>query len=254
MERWRILHKTSDFTVIDNGIFRDSDLSLAEVGLLCKILSLPEGWHFRIDGIVSTICEGEKHVYAIIRRLIEHGYCKREQSKDAKTGRYMSYDYTFYEVKNGLGCDSAPQLPSRDADLRDAESRRAEKEAIIKDYKDKVPIKSSTDKKKDISISKEKFDFVSALVGIGVSREAAVEWLQVRKTKRATNTKIAFDRIAREIAKSGRSADECIRFSVEHSYSGFEAEWIPKAPQEKYEYFGDIEGYINARKNGLITR
>lgn len=119
MERWRIAHKESNFTIIDNGIFNDPDLSLPEVGFLCKILSLPEGWHFNIEGIVSTILEGKKYVYATINRLIEHGYCKREQYKDAKTGRWQNYDYTFYEVKNGLGCTSAPQLPSRDAVSRD---------------------------------------------------------------------------------------------------------------------------------------
>lgn len=125
MDRWRIIHKESNFTVIDNGIFQDKDLTLAEVGFLTKILSLPEEWQFNIEGIVATISEGKKYVYAIINRLIEHGYCKREQSKDEKTGRYKSYDYTFYEVKNGLGCTSAPQTASRRAVSRDTASRRA---------------------------------------------------------------------------------------------------------------------------------
>lgn len=254
MERWRIAHKEADYTVIDNGIFKDSDLSLAERGFLCTVMSLPENWVFSVSGIGEIIPECRDTIYTVIDRLIEHGYCKREQNKDKKTGKFIGYDYTFYEVKNGLGCTSAPFTDFPYTDFPDTDSPYTGNPTQLSTNSNKVPIKSSTDKKKDISISKEKFDFVSALVGIGVSREAAAEWLQVRKTKRATNTKIAFDRIAREIAKSGRSADECIRFSVEHSYSGFEAEWMPKAPQEKYEYFGDIEGYINARKNGLITR
>ena len=144
MERWRILHKETNFTVIDNGIFQDKDLTLAEVGFLCKILSLPEGWHINIEGIVSTISEGRKHVYAIINRLIEHGYCKREQSKDEKTGRYKSYDYTFFEVKNGLGCASAPQTDSRYTEERHTASRHTAEGTQLNTNSNKVLKEEST--------------------------------------------------------------------------------------------------------------
>lgn len=147
MERWRILHKETNFTVIDNGIFQDKDLTLAEVGFLCKILSLPEGWHFNIEGIVSTISEGRKHVYAIINRLIEHGYCKREQSKDEKTGRYKSYDYTFFEVKNGLGCASAPQTDSRYTEERHTASRHTAEGTQLNTNSNKVLKEESTKEK-----------------------------------------------------------------------------------------------------------
>ena len=70
--------------------------------------------------------------------------------------------------------------------------------------------------KKDI-----KFNFLSALKSLGVSDEVARDWMAVRKTKRATNTKTAFDRIKTEIDKSGRTADECIRIAVEKSWQGF---------------------------------
>ena len=144
MERWRILHKTSDYTVIDNGIFKDAELTYAEVGFLCKILSLPEGWHFAVDGIVGTSCEGRDRVYAIIRQLIKHGYCKRTQNKDGKSGRYQSYDYTFYEVKNGLGCDSEPQTGLPDTDTPDTGSPYTETPTHIKYLSNKVLNKSNT--------------------------------------------------------------------------------------------------------------
>ena len=144
MERWRILHKESNFTIVDNGIFQDKDLTLAEVGFLTKILSLPEEWQFNIEGIVATISEGKKYVYAIINRLIAHGYCKREQSKDEKTGRYKSYDYTFYEVKNGLGCTSAPQTASRHTVGRDTASRHTAEGTQLNTNSNKVLKEEST--------------------------------------------------------------------------------------------------------------
>ena len=70
------------------------------------------------------------------------------------------------------------------------------------------------------------FDFRAALVQLGVTPQVADDWMKVRHTKRATNTETAFDNIAREIEKTGRPADDCIRFVVERSWSGFKAEWM----------------------------
>ena len=89
---------------------------------------------------------------------------------------------------------------------------------------------------KDIDINKDtikvgKFNFKSALVGIGVQEDVVDAWLQVRKTKRATNTEIAFNRICEEITKSGRTANECITIAVENSWQGFKASWIEERPQ-----------------------
>lgn len=74
---------------------------------------------------------------------------------------------------------------------------------------------------------------------LGVTEEVARAWMQVRKHQRATNTKIAFDKIKSEIAKSGRPADDCIRTAVEKSWRGFQADWLPKQPVkwETYEEF-----------------
>ena len=85
--------------------------------------------------------------------------------------------------------------------------------------------------KEDIKINKDtikegKFNFKSALVQIGVSEEVADAWLQVRKTKRATNTEIAFKAVCEEIKKSGLSPNECITIAVQNSWQGFKAMWL----------------------------
>lgn len=72
------------------------------------------------------------------------------------------------------------------------------------------------------------FDFRSALIGLGVAPETADAWLAVRRKARATNSKIAFDAVAREIGKTGMFAEDCIRIAVERSWRGFEADWILK--------------------------
>ena len=89
---------------------------------------------------------------------------------------------------------------------------------------------------KDISTS---FNFLKALMDLGVTEEVARAWMQVRKHQRATNTKIAFDKIKSEIAKSGRPADDCIRTAVEKSWRGFQADWLPKEAR-RYETMEQI--------------
>ena len=87
----------------------------------------------------------------------------------------------------------------------------------------------------DISINPlppKKFSFRAALLGLGVEEAVADAWLQVRKNKRATNSEIAFNAIAAQIAKSGRPANECIRKAVEKSWSGFDAAWLQERPAQ----------------------
>lgn len=83
------------------------------------------------------------------------------------------------------------------------------------------------------TIRKAKFDFKSSLLSLGVSEAVADAWMSVRKTKRATNTEIAFRKVAEEIQKSGKTAEECITIAVENSWQGFRAEWIAPRPQRQ---------------------
>ncbi len=226
MERWRILHKETDYTVIDNGIFKDTDLSLSEIGFLCSILSLPEDWEFSVTGMEGRVHDRRDKIYSVINLLIEHGYCKREQNKDTRTGKFLGYDYTFFETKNGIGCTSAPFTALPDTELPDTESPYTEK-----------PTQESTNIRK-YSLKKVKnnppispFDFLKALRDLGVTEQLAREWMAVRKTKRLTNTRTAFDQIAREIAKTGRPATDCVRLAVENSWGGFKAEWMKHETQ-----------------------
>lgn len=78
---------------------------------------------------------------------------------------------------------------------------------------------------KDIIIV-PKFNFKNSLIDLGIEKEIVEQWLQVRKTKKAVNTEIAFQSIKKEIEKTNLDPNECIKIAVEHSWSGCKAEWI----------------------------
>lgn len=93
---------------------------------------------------------------------------------------------------------------------------------------------NNKDNSKDINISsiKGRFDFLKSLIALGVKEQTARDWMQVRKEKKASNTETAFRKIEQEIAKSGATAEDCIRMSAECSWAGFKAEWMHNRQQK----------------------
>lgn len=115
----------------------------------------------------------------------------------------------------------------------------------IASYRDKnridnnrIEYKEKEDNK--LSSKKKSFDFKSALIEIGVDEIVANDWIAVRKTKKATQTKTAFEMIKHQIELSGASANECISLAVERSWAGFKAEWYKKEfPIENTNLFSE---------------
>lgn len=70
-----------------------------------------------------------------------------------------------------------------------------------------------------------KFSFFNSLLDLGLSKDLIDDWLAVRKTKKATNTKTAFNNLLIEVEKSGKPINEIINKCVTESWSGFKASW-----------------------------
>ena len=89
--------KKTDFTVIDNNIFKNKNLSYKGKGMLCTLLSLPEDWNYSEEGLVAlSINDGITSVRSALKELMELGYLKRERLRDNK-GVLRDYIYTIYE-------------------------------------------------------------------------------------------------------------------------------------------------------------
>lgn len=90
--------KKSNYTVIDNAIFKDRDLSLKAKGLLCLMLSLPDGWNFSIKGLTTLSKDGESAVRSTLNELKASGYFTRRQVR--KNGKIAKIEYVISETKN----------------------------------------------------------------------------------------------------------------------------------------------------------
>lgn len=87
------IHKTRDFSVIDNAALRDKRLSYRARGILAMVLSHTDGF---IDGyhssslwIAANGIEGRDAVRKALAELEQHGYRRVNKYKDA-FGRFVT--------------------------------------------------------------------------------------------------------------------------------------------------------------------
>lgn len=104
----------------------------------------------------------------------------------------------------------------------------------------------------NVKEKKEKaFNFRLSLIDLGVNEKIVEDWMKVRRTKHATNTETAFNKIQAQIEKSGKTANECITLAVEKDWKGFEAEWL----KNNFSIQGKLEGasHVHTTKKETIA-
>ena len=72
------------------------------------------------------------------------------------------------------------------------------------------------------------FKFFDSLISLGAEKQLVSDWIAVRKTKKLSNTKTAFDNFKIEVEKSGKNINEVLKECVINSWGGFKADWLNK--------------------------
>lgn len=88
--------KKTDYTVIDNNIFKNQKLTLKAKGMICTMLSLPDDWNFSEEGLTSLSNDSRTGIRNTLEELMKFGYLTRKQLKD-KNGKFSNMEYTIYE-------------------------------------------------------------------------------------------------------------------------------------------------------------
>lgn len=89
--------KRTSYTVIDNAIFRDYGLSYKAKGLLCQMLSLPDGWVWSVEGLARLSSDGKSSITSALNELENAGYFRREQNRN--NGKMAGVEYIVSETK-----------------------------------------------------------------------------------------------------------------------------------------------------------
>lgn len=90
--------KKSRFTIVNNEVIEDRNLSYRALGLLAYLLSKPNNWQIMITEL-STGREGRDAVYTAIKELINAGYVERKTIRDERN-RVTGTEYIIRDYKN----------------------------------------------------------------------------------------------------------------------------------------------------------
>lgn len=90
------VEKNRNYTTMSNYHLQDQHLSLKAVGLLSKILSLPDDWDYTVAGLASICKEGKDAVRSALEELETARYIERRQTH-AADGSFAGNEYIVYE-------------------------------------------------------------------------------------------------------------------------------------------------------------
>jgi hypothetical protein len=94
-------NQKNPFVMINKRGLEDPELSWPAKGLWAYLLSKPDDWKINITHL-SKIYEkkggGERAIYGLLKELIQHGYCRRDQKK-GEDGKFLDYEYVILEFK-----------------------------------------------------------------------------------------------------------------------------------------------------------
>lgn len=149
------VNKRNNYTTMSNYHLKDKTLSLKAVGLLSKMLSLPDNWNYSINGLVAICKEKKTSVISTLDELKEHGYVivTKKMPNETDTGR-IEYIYDIYETpqfekqgieKQGIenlgleflglefqGLENQPQLNTKESNTKELNTKELSTKEYIK--------------------------------------------------------------------------------------------------------------------------
>ena len=92
------VNKNKNYTVMSNYHLKSKNLSLKAIGLLSKVLSLPDDWDYSISGLTYLCKESTSAIKAALDELKEWGYLvvTKLMPNETESGR-IEYVYDFFE-------------------------------------------------------------------------------------------------------------------------------------------------------------
>lgn len=99
------VEKSANYTVMSNHHLDDPRLSLKAIGLLSKILRLPDDWDYTLEGLARICKEGKDAIRSAIVELEQAGYIERRQTH-AADGSFAGNEYIVHEAP--VSTDASP--------------------------------------------------------------------------------------------------------------------------------------------------
>ena len=109
------VEKNRNYTCMSNHHLRNDELSYKAIGILSKILSLPDNYKITIQGLAYSVKDGVSAVKSGIDELIAAGYIVRRQVRTAN-GTFGEYEYDVYEIPQNSDTNAGTSMSAGSAD------------------------------------------------------------------------------------------------------------------------------------------
>ena len=84
------------FTIIDNGVLQNVNLSFEARGFFAYLLSLPDDWKFTVRGLVKQTGTSKSVILRLLNELQAEGYIRLRKNKD-NTGKFTASTWDVFE-------------------------------------------------------------------------------------------------------------------------------------------------------------
>lgn len=220
------------------GWMRELNISLVERTVYAVIYGFSQDGGSTFNGSRQYLADWcgctTKTIDAAIRKLIDRGLMTKHE-------RYVS-GVKFCGYSANFPTREKISLPGKNTDIGREKISHNNEDTIVSSNNDNIEIRGRARTRKD----KDKFDFVAALVALGVDTQTARDWADIRKSKGARNTQSEYDYVVREILNACEryelTAQECVAFAAGNSWRGFRASWDEVRKIKKNDNEDDRKG------------
>ena len=238
--------KDKNFTCMGNYHLRDKTLSLKAIGLLSKMLSLPDNWDYSFNGLTAICKENKASVRGVINELKEHGYIEIIEERDDK-GHYQ-YIYNVYEkpkTDNQTTDNQITDKPTTDKPKSENQPQLNTNKLNTKELntnklnKDKSNTKDNG--KENIKRKDDLNEIIDALVSNEDVKKSLLDFIDMRKTIKKPLTKRALEMIIKKLntlSSNEEEQREIIDQSILYNWQGIYP--IQKDKQQPQKSTGNI--------------
>jgi hypothetical protein len=232
-------HKTKDYTVMSNHHLNNCKLSLKSKGLLSFMLSKPDDWSFSINGLKSQLKEGRDGISSSLKELEDFRYLIRGQIR-YDNGSFKDNVYHIFEkptsdipMTDNPISDNPIQVSTKEVNTKivntktkkEIENLEVEFEEILNSNQlsilDQIKEQEKSSVKKEVSILETKFNFRKEMINLGFREDLVLDWMEVRRKLKATNTKTSLNGFLREVNKTGEDKNKILELCAERGWKGF---------------------------------
>ena len=243
-------NRQTNYTVIDNRVFADHQLSFAAMGLLGYLLSKPDNWQVSVNQLIGATDGTEKQskrdaVLKMLDELKAKGFVQMKRKAEGGVD-YIVFDSP--QSQNGeiplrenptMGNSHSGEIPQWEnptvlintEDLSnksglDKQNTHASAAADAPVSAEPEPPKPDKPKKRKPSAARIELEAYRLLGEHGIDGQLAQDYIALRKSHRAPITQTALKGIEREANSAGLSLEQALTICCERGWRGFRAEWL----------------------------